>query len=119
MCTISFPSYYGPCILSAIPIHNFPENIPPDNDHSCSNDIKNFSDLANREFNINDPKIVKAVRFRQTNPEKPHLLLITLEDISMKRSILKQVTKLRNSSKWNEVFISSNLTPKERETNKI
>ena len=99
-------------------IHNFPENIPPDNDHSCANDIKNFSNLVNREFNINDPKIVKAMRLRQTNPEKPRLLLITLEDISIKRSILKQATKLRNSSKWNEVFISPDLTPKERQTNK-
>ena len=58
------------------------------------------------------------MRLRQTNPEKPRLLLITLEGISIKRSILKQATKLRNSSKWNEVFISPDLTPKERETNK-
>ena len=99
-------------------IHNFPENISPDNDHSCANDIKNFSNLVNREFNINDPKIVKAVRLRQTNPEKPRLLLITLKDISFKRSILKQATKLRNSSKWNKVFISPDLTPKQRQTNK-
>ena len=58
------------------------------------------------------------MRLRQTNPEKPRLLLITLEDISIKRSILKQATKLRNSSKWNEVFIFPDLTPKERQTNK-
>ena len=70
---------------------------------TCANDIKNFSDLVNREFNINDPKIIKNMRLRQTNPEKPRLLLIALEDISIKRSILKQATytKLWNSSKWN------------------
>ena len=36
----------------------------------------------------------------------------------MKRSILKQATKLRNNSNWNKVFISPDLTPKEREINK-
>ena len=36
----------------------------------------------------------------------------------MKRSILKQATKLRKSSKWSDIYISPDLTPKERSHNK-
>ena len=45
-------------------------------------------------------------------------MLITLDSLSTKQSILQQATKLRKSSTWNNIFISPDLTPKERELNR-
>ena len=41
-------------------------------------------------------------------------LYVEMGDISTKRSILKQATKLRKSSKWSNIYISPDLTLKER-----
>ena len=46
------------------------------------------------------------------------MLLVTLGDALSKRNILKQATKLRNSTSWSNVFISPDLTPKECEVNR-
>ena len=54
----------------------------------------------------------------QTKPDKPQLLLVTLENLSTKRNILQQATKLCKSTTWNNIFISPDLTPKEREVNR-
>ena len=91
-------------------VHNLPE--------SEGNDIKVFSGLVNKEFGIASPNITKAIQLGKTNPEKPQPLLVTFRDISSKRNILKHATKLQNSSSWSKVFISPDLTPKEREVNK-
>ena len=50
---------------------------------------------------------------------KPRLLLVELGDVSTKRIILKQATKLRKSSTWSNIYISPDLTPKERSQNKL
>ena len=44
--------------------------------------------------------------------------MVTLGDVSSKKNILKQATKLHNSTSWSNVFISPDLIPKEREVNK-
>ena len=74
--------------------------------------------MVRTEFNIPDIKVTKAVRLKQTKPDKPRLLLITLEGLSTKRNILQQATKFRKSTSWNNIFISPDLTPKERELNR-
>ena len=45
-------------------------------------------------------------------------MLVEFSDISIKCLILKQATKLRKSSKWSDVYISPDLTPKEHSHNK-
>ena len=45
-------------------------------------------------------------------------MLVEFGDISIKHLILKQATKLRRSSKWSDVYISPDLTPKEHSHNK-
>ena len=64
-------------------IHNFPKSTTaPQN---SSNDIQAFSELVRSEFNISEIEITKAVRLKQTLPDKPQLLLITLENLSTKK----------------------------------
>ena len=43
---------------------------------------------------------------------------MTLADSSVRRNILRNAKVLRNSSSYKKVFISPDLTPKERATNK-
>ena len=96
-------------------IHNFPESSTTS--QNKSNDTQAFSELVKSEFNISEVKIT-TVRLKQTKPDQPRLLLITLENLSTKRNILQQATKLHKSTSWNNVFISPDLTPKERESNR-
>ena len=55
----------------------------------------------------------------RSGSSKPRLLLVELEDVSTKRIILKQATKLKKSSTWPNIYISPDLTPKERSQNKL
>ena len=74
--------------------------------------------MVDKEFGIKSLNITKAIRLKKTNSEKPQLLLVTLGDVSSKRNILKQATKLHNSSSWSNFFISPDLTLKEQEVNR-
>ena len=106
----------GKITWSSIISQNFPE--PTTASQNTCNDTQAFSELVKSEFNISEVKITKAVRLKQSKPDKPRLLLITLGDLSTKRNILQQATKLCKSTSWNNVFISPDLTPKEHESNR-
>ena len=102
-------------------IHNLPE--PTDvssNEQRAVKDTKTISDLFHTEFNLANAKIQRVTRLGAIRPNssRPRLLLVEMGDISIKRSILKQATKLRKSSKWSDIYISPDLTPKEHSHNK-
>ena len=73
------------------------------------------------EFNLSNIKVqrVACLGAPKSSTSKPQLLLIEFGDVSMKRTILKQATKLRKSSTRSNVYISPDLTPKERSQNKL
>ena len=73
------------------------------------------------EINLSNIKIQRVARLGSTksSTSKPRLLLVEFGDVSMKRTILKQATKLRKSSTRSDVYISPDLTPKERSQNKL
>jgi len=102
--------------------HNLPE---PENtetpDQKSLKDTQCVRDLVNKEFNLPNIPIKRVARLGAPKPSqpRPRLLLVELEDISIKRSILKQAVKLRNSSKWSNVYVSPDLTPKERKQNQL
>jgi len=102
--------------------HNIPE---PENtlfrDQQSLKDTQSVSDLVNKEFNLPNIQIKRVARLSAPSPglPRPRLLLVELEDISIKRSILKQAVKLCNSSKWSNVYVSPDLTPKERQQNRL
>ena len=102
-------------------IHNLPE--PTDvssNEQRAVKDTETISDLFHTEFNLANAKIQRITRLGAIKPNssRPRLLLVEMGDISTKRSILKQATKLRKSSKWSNIYISPDLTPKERSLHK-
>ena len=77
-----------------------------------------FRQLVHSEFNINKVNIDKVTRLGKLVKEKPRPLLVTLVDNSVRRQILRNAKTLRNSTTYKKVFISPDLTPKEREANK-
>jgi len=102
--------------------HNIPE---PENtlswDQQSLKDTQSVSDLVNKEFNLPNIQIKQVARLGAPRPglPRPRLILVELEDISIKRSILNQAVKLRNSSKWLNVYVSPDLTPKEHQQNRL
>ena len=101
--------------------HNIPE--PSDassNEQRVLQDSKTVVSLVESEFGLKGIQIQRVARLGapKQNASKSRLLLVEFGDISTKRSILKQAITLRKSSSWSNVFISPDLTPKERSLNK-
>ena len=62
--------------------------------------------------------VSKPTRLDVPKTNKPRLLRIEIKNLAAKREILRNATKVRPSSKWSNVYVSPDLTPKEREQNK-
>jgi len=102
-------------------IHNLPEpGEVSSGEQLRQKDKEKVCSLISTEFKINDFEVQRTVRLGSHNPSspKPRLLLVELKDISTKRQILRQATSLRKSSTWSNIYISPDLTPKERAHNK-
>ena len=95
------------------------------NEQRTLKDTEVLTGLFHTEFKVTEAKIQRVTRlgaFKSTSA-RPQLLLVTpllveFGNISIKCLVLKQATKLRRSSKWSDVYISPDLTPKERSHNK-
>ena len=61
-------------------------------------------------------EVVKTMRVSQQS-KSPRLLLVTLNDEINRTKILRSAYKLKDSVKWPKVYISADLTPREREVN--
>ena len=94
-------------------VHNIPE---PDVgfDERKLQDQTTVTDLARTEFRLNI-RVNKAIRLGKKIANKPRLMLITLDSEDSKRELLRHATQLRSSTTWGNVYISPDLTPKERE----
>ena len=82
-------------------------------------DIRCVSDLIKSQFNIENINITKAHRLGKPHNGKTRPLLITLSDDLSRRYILQNAKCLRSNTTYKGVFISPDLTPKEREANKL
>ena len=76
--------------------------------------------LVESEFGRKDIQIQKVAQFgaSKQNTSKSRLLLVEFYDITTKRLVLKLATTLRKCSNWSNIFISPDLTPRERSQNK-
>lgn len=84
-----------------------------------SNDDTNVCGLIKSEFNIDNIEISKSFRLGKRNEGKNRPLLITLANNYARSRILRSAKNLRKSSTYQNVYISPDLSPKERETNKL
>jgi len=100
---------------------NLPKPAEDLTEQCIQQDAKTVANLVKDEFNLSNIKIQRVARLGSTksSTSKPRLLLVEFGDVSMKRTILKQATKLRKSSTRSNVYISPDLTPKEHSQNKL
>ena len=88
-------------------IANLKEANSPDEDMNQTTDLLKL-------LKLDEEIIIKElVRMGKTKTDKPRLIRITLEDLSIKRKILAKATTLRNvpsDSKFAKVYIKPNLT---------
>ena len=101
--------------------HNLPEPSGDSTELRSKQDTTSITELVEAEFGLPNIKIrrIACLGIFRSGSSRPRLLLVKLEDVSTKRIILKQATKLRQSSTWSNIYISPDLTPKERSQNKL
>ena len=100
-------------------IHNLPEPSDCPDNQRMDKDLQQVSDLFKSEFGVPDNSASRPTRLGAPKSNKPRLLRVEIKDLAAKRQILRNATKLRASSKWSNVYVSPDLTPKEREQNKL
>ena len=62
--------------------------------------------------------MTSVVRLGKRIPDRHRLLKVTLDSVSRKIQVLRNAKKLRNTQNWKEIFITPDMTPREREKNK-
>ena len=92
-------------------IHSMPEETP-------SQDHEKVGSLLESEFDVPKLSISSITWLGKSSGNKPRLMLVALDKEQHKRTIIKKATKLRESRRWNTIYVSPDLTIKEREINK-
>lgn len=88
----------------------------PDN---LLSDAESFSNMVINTLGMDELKVSKMYHLGKKVENKSRHLLVSLETLSMKRTLLSKSAILRKSEHWKDVFVSPDLTPKERKTNRL
>ena len=99
-------------------IHNLPESTAPSPTEKSQQDQEKFSRILKDEFHLSGVAVEKCVRLGKPTNNRPRLLLVALHDFQQKRDILRNAKQLQNSNEWGNIYISPDLTPKERDIGK-
>ena len=102
---------------SNLVVHNLPEQASDSQAERAAQDAELFRSMIRDEMKLN-VKVMKSFRVGKKVDGKARLLIITLEEASTKHDILKQAPQLRHSKKYVNIYVTPDLTRKERETNK-
>ena len=102
---------------SNIVVHNLPEQSGDTLAERANNDASLFKMVIKDEMKLN-VNVQKSFRVGKKNGDKPRLLIVTLENPSSKHDILKLAPELRHSRNYVNIYITPDLTRKEREINK-
>ena len=81
-------------------------------------DKKSFAHLLSSEFKTENIEFSKCIRLGKPVEDKSRPLLISLADTTIKGSILRKASKLRKSTQYSGVFITPDMTKKERKQQK-
>ena len=99
-------------------VFNIPESNQIDIKARSKNDISVFNEIVETVLKVQEVQVTKAIRLGKKNSEKPRPLLLSFAQETTKREILSNARILRRSTKWSNVFISPDLTLKERQANR-
>ena len=95
-------------------IYNLPEETGNSQEEKIAKDIHKFREIVKKELRLN-LRVTRAFRAGKSLPNRPRLLVATLEDVETKIELLKLAPQLRNSTEWKHLFVNPDLTQKERE----
>ena len=95
-------------------IHNLPEQGGSTLMERSEKDIALFSTMIKDVMKLHATSS-KSFRVGKKQQERPRLLIITLDNPACKHDILRGAPQLRNSGKYDKIYITPDLTLKERE----
>ncbi len=95
-------------------LHNVPEQREGSFQDRIEKDIHIFKIIVNTELAEQNVSVTRAIKLGKYIEGKKRLMLVKLKDENVKRGILKKAKSLRTSGPWRNVYISLDLTPKER-----
>ena len=102
-------------------VHNMTESNADQPQTRKEQDIANFQDILTSQLDVR-AHISNAIRLGKKGGPKPRLLKVTVESDEEKAAILRNLKKLRAPStpeQLKRMFITPDLTPREREANKV
>ena len=98
-------------------VFNLPEEEAENAQERRNKDISAFKEMVKNGLKLRvNP--TKAYRVGKKIPNRPRILIITVEDYETKQTILEQKSQLRHTTRWAKVFINPDLTKQEREEKK-
>ena len=97
--------------------HNLPEleATAPSPAERTQHDHGKICEILKDEFHLTGVAMKKCIRLGKPANNRPWLILVTLQYLQQKRDILRNAKQLRDSNKWGNIYISPDLTPKERD----
>ena len=97
-------------------LHNIPESKEIDAGVRRDDDIQVITDVFKEGLGVDQFEIQSSVRLgRKSDEGKNRLMKVTVDSVKTKREILSNAKKLKNYEKWSRVFITPDLSPKQRE----
>ena len=95
-------------------VHNLPEQAGDTLSDRSAKDVSEFSSMIRDVMKLN-VSASKSFRVGKKNQNRPRLLIVTLDNPSAKHDILRGAPELRHTTKYSNVYLTPDLTQKERE----
>ena len=99
-------------------LHNIPEPTSEQADGRKLEDSEQVSDMFQSGLEVDQVQIQSIVRLGKKIQGRARLTKVTLDSVKSKRELLNNAKKLRSTEKWERVYITPDLSPREREENK-
>ena len=96
-------------------VHNIPESKKPEVKERREEDTMEVKRLFEDGLGLEELEIQSIVRLGKKMQDKNRLMKVTVGSVKTKREILSNTKKLKNAENWSRVFITPDLTPKERD----
>ena len=98
-------------------IHNLPEQEGSTLTERSERDIALFTMMVKDVMKIRTSSS-KSFRVGKKHDDRPRLLIVTLDNPACKQDILRNAPQLRNSAEYGNIYVTPDLTQKEREANR-
>lgn len=99
-------------------LHNVPESDCEQPKERKEEDESIVVTMLNDSLNLAEVKLESVIRLGKKSEGRNRLTKVTLDSVKSKREILNAAKNLKGIEEWSNIFITPDMTPKEREKNK-